>query len=90
VWEEISPTFRQLDQSNTLLIDDCPYKCIGNVQFSYILPHPFGSQVKGNHLLESLWPNLVGLFECPNTLQYGGMNPHTGNIDSQVKTPIGI
>jgi hypothetical protein len=43
VWEKINPTFRQLDQFNTLLVDDCPYKCIGNVPFSYILPHPFDS-----------------------------------------------
>jgi hypothetical protein len=34
VWEEINPTFRQLDQFNTLLIDNYPYKCIGNVPFS--------------------------------------------------------
>jgi hypothetical protein len=76
VWEKNSPTFRQLNQFKTLLIDDCPYKCIGNVLFSYILPPPFYSQVEDNYLLESLWAYLVGLFECLSTLQYVGMNPH--------------
>jgi len=44
--------------------------------FSYILPHPFYSQVMDNYLLESLWPYLEGLFEWLGTLQYVGMNPH--------------
>jgi hypothetical protein len=75
VCEEINLTFRQLDQFNTLLIDNCLYKCIGNVPFSYILPHPFDSQVEENYLLESLWPYLVRS-KCLSTLQYVGMNPH--------------
>lgn len=68
VWEEINPTFRQLDQFNTLLIDDYPYKCIGNVPFSYTLPHPFDNKVEDNYSLESLWTYLVGLSKYLSTL----------------------
>ncbi len=47
---------------NTLFIDDCPYKCVGNVSFSYILPHPFDNEVdNNNYLLASLWLYLIGL-----------------------------
>jgi hypothetical protein len=63
---------------------------LGMFIFHTFCPTHFGGQAKGNHLLESLWLYLVGLSKCPNTLQYVGMNPHMGNIDSQVKTPIGI
>jgi hypothetical protein len=38
VWDEVSPTFRSLGPHNMLLIDDCPFKCMGNMPFSYIWP----------------------------------------------------
>jgi hypothetical protein len=62
---------------NTLLIDDCPYKCINNVPFSYILPPMYDSKVENNnYFLGSPWPYLLGLLEAPNTLGYVGCNPH--------------
>ncbi len=33
---DISPRFRELIPSNTLLIDQYPYKCVGNVPYIYI------------------------------------------------------
>jgi hypothetical protein len=36
MWDEVNFTFRSLGPHNTLLIDDCPFKCIGNISFSYI------------------------------------------------------
>ncbi len=61
---------------NTLLIDDCPYKCIGNVPFSYILPPMYDSKIEdNNYLLGSLWPYLLGLLEAPNILGYVSCNP---------------
>jgi len=77
VFQEISPGFRELTYCNTLLIDDCPYKCVGNVPYFYILLHPFNSEVDDkNYLLATLWPYLLGLFEAPNTLTYVGSHPH--------------
>jgi hypothetical protein len=76
VWKEISLGFKHLCPNNTLLIDDCPYKCMGNVPYSYIMPHPFNSEYKDNYLLEELWPYLVSLSKAPNTLKYLGFNPH--------------
>jgi hypothetical protein len=75
VFFDISPEFRELIPSNTLLIDDCPYKCVGNMPYSYILPHPFDPEVENNYLLGSLWPYLLGLLEAPNTLKFIGCNP---------------
>jgi len=76
MWKEINPRFRNLGLNNTLLIDDCLYKCMGNVPYSYIMPHPFDSECKDNYLLEELWPYLVGLFQAPSTLKYVGFSPH--------------
>lgn len=76
VWDEISLGFRPLGPQNTLLIDDCPYNCIGNVPFSYILPLMYDSKIEdNNYLLGSLWPYLLGLLEAPNILGYVGCNP---------------
>jgi len=76
VWEEINLGFRELGPHNTLLIDDCPYKCIGNVPYSYILPHPFDYEVVDTYLLDNLWPYLARLFESPSTIMYISKNPH--------------
>jgi hypothetical protein len=51
VFLEINPRFQELSLSNTLLIDDCSYKCVGNVPFSYIIPQPFDPEVEDNYLL---------------------------------------
>ncbi len=72
----ISPGFQELIPSNTLLIDDCPYKCVGKIPYSYILPHPFDPKVKDNYLLGNLWPYLLGLLEALSILKYAGYNPH--------------
>jgi hypothetical protein len=76
VWDEISPGFRPLDPQNTLLIDDCSFKCIGNVPFSYILPLMYDSEVEDNYLLGNLWTYLIDMFRAPNTSRYVGCNPH--------------
>jgi len=76
VFSNISPGFRKLIPNYTLLIDDCPYKCVNNVPYSYILPHPFDPEVRDNYLMGSLWLYLLGLLEAPNTLKYLGCNPH--------------
>jgi hypothetical protein len=68
VWKEINPRFRHLGPNN-MLIDDYLYKCMGNVPYSYIMPHPFDSEYKDNYLLEQLWLYLVGLSEAPSTLK---------------------
>jgi hypothetical protein len=54
MWDEVSLTFRSLGPHNTLLIDDCLFKCIGNLPFSYILPFPFNSEVEDNYLINNL------------------------------------
>lgn len=62
---------------NTLLIDDCPYKCMVNVPYSYILFHLFNNEVDDkNYLLDTLWPYMIGLFEASNTSTYVGSHPH--------------
>jgi len=38
--DEVSPTFRSIGPHNTLLINDCPFKCTGNMPFSYVLSQP--------------------------------------------------
>jgi len=77
MWDEISLGFRPLDPQNTLLINDCPYKCIGNVPFSYILPLTYDSKMEdNNYLLGILWPYLLELLEAPNTSRYVGCNPN--------------
>ncbi len=59
-----------------MLIDDYLYKCVNNVPYSHILPHPFDLKIEDNYLLDSLWPYLFGLLEPPSTLKYVGCNPH--------------
>jgi hypothetical protein len=77
MFQEISPRFRELTYCNILLIDDCPYKCMGNMPYSNILLHPFNSEVDDkNYLLGTLWPYLLGLSEAPKTLTYVGSHPH--------------
>jgi hypothetical protein len=76
VFLEINPGFQELSPSNTLLIDDCPNKCVGNVPFSHIIPQPFDLEVEDNYLLANLWPYLLGLLKVPSTLKYIGYNPH--------------
>jgi hypothetical protein len=49
---------------------------MGNVPYSYIMPHPFNNEYNDNYILEELWPYLVGLSEAPSTLKYVGFNPH--------------
>ncbi len=58
VWREINIGFRELGPTNTLLIENYPYKCLGNVPYSYILPHHFDSQKEDNYLMDTLWPYL--------------------------------
>ncbi len=72
---DISLGFQKLTLNNTLLIDGCTYKCVINVPYSYILPHPFDLEVGDNYLMGSLWPYLLGLLEAPNILKYVGCNP---------------
>jgi hypothetical protein len=76
VFFDISLGFWELTLSNTLLIDDFPYKCVSNVPYSYILPHPFDLEVRDNYSMGNLWPYLFGLLEAPSTLKYIGCNPH--------------
>jgi hypothetical protein len=82
VFQEISPGFHQVSHKNTLLIDDCPCKCMANVPFSYVLPEPFNSDVMddNNYLMGTLWPYLVGLSEAPNACEYVGSNHHGQNL----------
>jgi hypothetical protein len=78
VFQDISLRFYQLFHKNTLLIDDCPFKCMANAPFSYVLPKPFNNDVMhdNNYLMGTLWPYLVGLFEAPNACEYVGSNHH--------------
>jgi hypothetical protein len=41
MWDEVSPRYRSLGPHNTLLINDYPFKCIGNMPSCYILALPF-------------------------------------------------
>jgi hypothetical protein len=47
---------------------------MGNAPFSYIISHPFDSEVYGNYLLDKLWPYLANL--STSILKYVGFNPH--------------
>jgi hypothetical protein len=63
VFQEISPRFKELTYCNALLIDEWPYKCMGNLPYFYILPHLFNSEVDDkNYLLGTLWPLLAWTF----------------------------
>jgi hypothetical protein len=53
VWEDISLTFRSLGPHNTLLIDDCPFKCISNMPLSYIMSMSFNLEVEYNYLMST-------------------------------------
>jgi hypothetical protein len=44
VFNEISPRFRPISMNDILLIDDCPFKCVGNTPSSYIIPQLFNSE----------------------------------------------
>jgi hypothetical protein len=44
VFNEISPRFKPISMNGILLIDDCPFKCVGNTPSSYIIPQPFNSE----------------------------------------------
>jgi hypothetical protein len=59
-----------------VLINDYPFKYVGDMLVSYILPLPFDSKIEGNYLMNTLWPYWKGLLETPNTLGYVGTNPH--------------
>ncbi len=63
---DISLEFWELNSNNTLLIDDYTYKCVNNVPYSYILPHPFDPEVGDNYLMGKLLPYLLGLLEVPS------------------------
>jgi hypothetical protein len=76
VWEEINLTFNSLGPHNKLLIDDCMFKCIGNMPFLYNLPMSFNLEVENNYLMNTFWPYLKGLSKAPNTIGYMGSNPH--------------
>ncbi len=78
VFQEINSGFCQLFHKNTLLIDDCLFKCMANVPFFNVLPEPFNNDVMddNNYLMDTLWPYLVGLSEAPNTYEYVGLNHH--------------
>jgi hypothetical protein len=54
VWDEVNPTFTSLNPHNMLLIENCPFKCIGNITLSYILPFLFNSKVENNYLISNL------------------------------------
>jgi hypothetical protein len=56
VFNEISPKLnRPFFCMNTLFINECPYKCMGNVPYSYILLEPFNIEVDDkNYLLGTL------------------------------------
>jgi hypothetical protein len=84
VFNEINPKMnRPLFCMNTLLINDCPYKCMGNVPYYYILLEPFNIEVDDkNYLLGTLWPYLFGLSEAPNTLRYVGLHHHGQKQDT--------
>jgi hypothetical protein len=76
LWREISRGFRELGLTNILLIDDCLYKCLGNVPYSYIWPHPFDSKKGDNYLMDTLWPWLLGLYEALSCVRYFGFKLH--------------
>jgi hypothetical protein len=76
VFQEISLGFCQLSHKNTLLIDDCLFKCMAIVPFSYVLHEPFNNDVMNdnNYLMVTLWHYLIGLSKAPNTCEYVGSN----------------
>ncbi len=76
VFDEINLHFREFFHHNILFIDDCPYKCMGNVPFLNIMPHPFNSEVKKKYILGSLWPWLLGLSNAPSTIGHVGSHHH--------------
>jgi hypothetical protein len=76
VFDEIGLKYKQLSLRNSLLINDCPYKCMGNPPFSYILSYPFNNEVWSNYILNNLWPYLVGLLGLQVPKGMWGWNPH--------------
>jgi len=66
VFLEVNLEFQKLSSNNMLLIDDYPYKCVGNVPFLYILPQPLDPKVKDTYLLANLWLYLFWLLEVPS------------------------
>jgi hypothetical protein len=78
-WDEVSPTFRS--PHNMLLLNDCPFRYIGNMPFLYILPFLFNFEIENNYSINNLWPYLKGLLKAVNTRRYVG-STHMGRCGS--------
>ncbi len=82
-FQEISQRFRELTFCNILLIDDCPYKCMGNIPYYCVLPHchnpNFGLMTKGRACKGSGQEGSLGVTSHTprNVGECEGMNPHT-------------
>jgi hypothetical protein len=61
---------------------------MGNIPYSYIMPHPFNNEYKDNDILEELLLYLVGLYEVPNILKYVD-STHMASNELVDKTHIG-
>ncbi|KZV45617.1 putative C-terminal domain small phosphatase-like [Dorcoceras hygrometricum] len=82
IWENDGPEFSwkkgQYDESNTLLIDDSPYKALLNPLHTAIFPHPYHYEDKDDN---SLGPGghirvyLEGLLKSENVQEYVKLHP---------------
>lgn len=80
LWESTEPdlpwTKGDYGPSNTLLIDDSPYKAISNPGCTAIFPKTYkATDPKDNYLAGELLPYLKGLLEARNVQNYTQRNP---------------
>lgn len=73
LWAEVEPgTF---DQSNTLLIDDSPYKALKNPPHTAIFPRCYNGDEVDDSFLSELRAYLEGLHSATNVQEYVSKNP---------------
>jgi hypothetical protein len=65
----------KFNASNTLLIDDTPYKAIRNPPFTAIFPHPYTHDFNDDFLLGPLRKFLEGIRDASDVQEYVKRNP---------------
>ncbi|KAG0621609.1 hypothetical protein M758_3G034500 [Ceratodon purpureus] len=73
LWAEVNPG--RFDQSNTLLIDDSPYKALKNPPHTAIFPQTYNGDEVDDNFLTELRSYLEGLRDAPDVQEYVRNNP---------------
>ena len=84
-FDKIWTSFPMFDESNTLLVDDSPYKAWTNPEWGSLHPRPFVAKCRAdrddNFLLKILWPCLRRIAFARNVRQYLRYNEPKWSLD---------